>query len=54
VYRIDLDDPRERYLDTRSGRWLMNRVSGLLTADTRLQRALAPDPEDPKKQQPRR
>lgn len=37
---IDLDDPVIR---TRSGRWLRTRILGLLSADTRLARALAPE-----------
>lgn len=30
---------------TRSWRWLETRITGLLAADTRLYRALAPEPE---------
>lgn len=36
---IDLDDPAVR---TRSGRWLRTRIAGLLSADTRLAREMAP------------
>lgn len=39
---IDLEDPAIR---RRTGRWLRVRILGLLAADTRLARKLAPDPQ---------
>lgn len=40
-YGIDVDD--RVLLRTRSWRWLRARIVGLLAADTRVARALAPD-----------
>ncbi|WP_306839756.1 hypothetical protein [Catenuloplanes nepalensis] len=46
VYGVDLGDPV--VLRTRSWRWLETRILGLLSADTRLHRALFPPPETPR------
>lgn len=43
TYGIDLDQPR--LLPRHTWRWLQSRIIGLLSADTRLSRALAPEPE---------
>jgi hypothetical protein len=40
VYGIDLDQPG--LMRTRTWRWLRIRIAGLLAADTRIVRALAP------------
>ncbi|MFG2059663.1 hypothetical protein ACGFI9_37195 [Micromonospora sp. NPDC048930] len=45
VYGIDVED--RPLMRDRSWRWLEIRISGLLCADTRLYRALAPEPETP-------
>ncbi|QFY14485.1 hypothetical protein GBF35_25980 [Nonomuraea phyllanthi] len=42
-YGIDLDEPG--LLAGRTWRWLRTRILGLLTADTRLARQLAPPPD---------
>lgn len=42
-YGIDVED--RALMGARSWRWLRVRIQGLLAADTRLQRALAPTPE---------
>lgn len=44
-YNIDVDD--RDLMRAKSWRWLEVRIQGLLAADTRLQRALAPPPETP-------
>ncbi len=44
-YGIDLDD--RALWRTRTWRWLETRITGLLAADTRLYRALAPEPDLP-------
>ncbi|WP_117668488.1 hypothetical protein [Micromonospora sp. MW-13] len=46
-YGIDLDADDRAVLRCRSWRWLEVRITGLLSADTRLYRALAPEPELP-------
>lgn len=45
VYGIDAED--RELMRSRSWRWLETRIAGLLAADTRLSRALAPEPELP-------
>lgn len=45
VYGIDVED--RELMRSRSWRWLEVRITGLLAADTRLYRALAPEPELP-------
>ncbi|MEU5945141.1 hypothetical protein ABZ793_06210 [Micromonospora sp. NPDC047465] len=45
VYGVDVED--RRLMQRRSWRWLEVRITGLLSADTRLYRALAPEPETP-------
>ncbi|MGI5178675.1 hypothetical protein ACQEVZ_20295 [Dactylosporangium sp. CA-152071] len=45
VYGVDVED--RALMRARSWRWLQVRIQGLLAADTRLQRALAPAPEVP-------
>ncbi|MFB9852440.1 hypothetical protein ACFFMR_18860 [Micromonospora andamanensis] len=45
-YGLDLE-AEPRLLASRSWRWLETRILGLLAADTRLYRALAPEPEMP-------
>ncbi|WP_018251876.1 hypothetical protein [Salinispora mooreana] len=45
VYGIDVED--RTLMQTRSWRWLQTRIRGLLAADTRTYRALAPEPELP-------
>lgn len=42
---MDLDEPG--ILQQRTWRWLSARIAGLLAADTRLARALSPEPELP-------
>ncbi|MFF0721349.1 hypothetical protein [Micromonospora sp. NPDC003816] len=42
---MDLDEPG--ILQQRTWRWLSARIAGLLSADTRLARALSPPPEMP-------
>jgi hypothetical protein len=44
-YHIDLSEPG--LLKSRSWRWMKTRIAGLATAETRLQRKLAPPPETP-------
>ncbi|TCB97719.1 hypothetical protein E0H26_11745 [Micromonospora zingiberis] len=44
-YGVDLDEPG--ILQQRTWRWLSTRIAGLLSADTRLARALSPEPEVP-------
>lgn len=44
MYRIDVED--RALMRTRSWRWLQTRIFGLLNTDSRLHRALAPDPEE--------
>jgi len=46
VYGIDVED--RDLMRSRSWRWLKARITGLLAADTRLHRALAPPPDLPK------
>lgn len=43
MYGIDVDTPG--LLRQRTWRWLQARIVGLLSADTRIARALAPDPK---------
>ncbi|MFI6266161.1 hypothetical protein [Micromonospora sp. NPDC051006] len=45
VYGVDVED--RDLMRARSWRWLETRITGLLFADSRLRRALAPDPETP-------
>ncbi|WP_036377576.1 hypothetical protein [Micromonospora sp. ATCC 39149] len=45
VYGVDVED--RALMRARSWRWLEVRITGLLSADTRLHRALAPEPEMP-------
>lgn len=44
-YGIDVDD--RDLMRTKGWRWLEVRIQGLLAADTRLHRALAPQPDVP-------
>ncbi|RBQ05220.1 hypothetical protein DQE82_26750 [Micromonospora sp. LHW51205] len=44
-YGIDVED--RALMRARPWRWLEARIVGLLAADTRLHRALAPEPETP-------
>lgn len=44
-YGVDVED--RALMRARSWRWLRVRIQGLLAADTRLQRALSPQPEVP-------
>ncbi|MDF5756662.1 hypothetical protein [Spongiactinospora sp. TRM90649] len=50
-FGIDLDEPG--LLTSRTWRWLRTRILGLLSADTRVCRALAPDAERQRPSRPR-
>ncbi|RLK13329.1 hypothetical protein DER29_4347 [Micromonospora sp. M71_S20] len=45
MYGVDVEN--RGLMRRRSWRWLEVRITGLLSADTRLYRALAPEPETP-------
>jgi hypothetical protein len=45
VYGVDVEDTQ--LMRSRTWRWLDVRIRGLLAADTRIHRALSPEPEVP-------